>query len=143
MTHRETDRRFVLATGAALFAAPAALAHTPTLNLRDLYKRGQDFSDLAQQLEGQRVRVAGFMAPPLKANSSFFVLTKTPMAVCPFCESAAEWPETILAIYTKRRLRTVPFNKSIDVTGVLQLGEATDADTGFVSLVRLANATYR
>ena len=39
--------------------------------------------ELATALEGKRIRVEGYMAPPLKAESTFFVLTKRPMAVCP------------------------------------------------------------
>ena len=82
------------------------------------------------------------MAPPLKANATFFVLTKMPMAVCPFCETAAEWPDDILAVYIKRRLRVIPFNIGIAAEGVLELGPVRDEETGFLSMVRLVNATY-
>ena len=74
------------------------------------------------------------MAPPLKANARFFVLTKMPMAVCPFCETEAEWPEDILAIYTKRRVKPVPFNVKIKTRGILALGALRDPETGFLSL---------
>jgi hypothetical protein len=82
------------------------------------------------------------MAPPLKADSNFFVLTKRPMAVCPFCESSADWPDDILAIYTKRTLKVIPFNVKIVVQGVLELGDMTDPDTGFVSRIRVVDARY-
>ena len=70
-------------------------------------QQGLSFSDLAQELAGERVAVQGFMAPPLKAEAHFFVLTKTPMAVCPFCETEADWPDDILAVYTKRVIDVV------------------------------------
>ena len=110
--------------------------------MRDLYEKNLSFSETAQALEGERVRVAGFMAPPLDPGLPFFVLTKRPMAVCPFCESEAEWPPDILAVYTKRALEPVSFNRRIEVSGVLELGAHTDPDIGFVSRVRLRDATY-
>ena len=80
------------------------------------------------------------MAPPLKADAPFFVLTKRPMTVCPFCSDEAEWPRDILAVHTKRTVRTVAFNIPIVASGTLELGTETDPDTGFVSRVRLVDA---
>lgn len=110
--------------------------------LRDLYTPDMNFSDLAQSLSGDRIRVDGFMAPPLRADARFFVLTKRPMAVCPFCETEAEWPDDILAIYTKRVLRPVSFNRPIYAEGVLELGSFRDPELGFLSRVRLNDAIY-
>jgi hypothetical protein len=117
-------------------------SESPPLKMRALYNKDLSFSDQARALEGRRIRVGGFMAPPLKAESTFFVLTKKPMAVCPFCETDAEWPDDILAIYTKRVIAIVPFNVPIIVNGILALGTFKDPDTGFVSRVRLTDASY-
>lgn len=137
-----TRRTLLISTLAVPVAAKARAGET-TIKLRDLYqRRGNDLSDLAGELEGQRIRVEGFMAPPLKAESRFFVLTRRPMAVCPFCETAAEWPNDILAVYTKRLVDVMPFNIKIEAEGVLELGEYRDPDTGFVSLVRLSDSTF-
>lgn len=135
------DRRRFMLTSAAL-ACPTVLTAAAPIKLRDLYDADQDFSDLALGFEGERITVQGFMAPPLKAESTFFVLTKLPMAVCPFCETEADWPTDILAVYTKRMVKVIPFNVRIDVSGVLELGGYKDPDTGFVSRVRLMDATY-
>lgn len=136
-------RRFLTCACAATLALPhAARAIDGPLKLRMLYARNGGSSELAQSLEGSRVSISGFMAPPLKAESNFFVLTKMPMSVCPFCETAAEWPEDILAVYTKRVVDVIPFNVKIQTSGILELGEFRDPDTGFLSLVRLADATY-
>ena len=112
------------------------------LRMRDLYEKDLSFSPLARALEGERIEVQGFMAPPLRAVSNFFVLTKRAMAVCPFCETSADWPDDILAIHTKRVVEIVPFNVRIEVAGVLELGSETDPETGFVSRVRVVDATY-
>ena len=136
------DRRTFLVGAAGLaFASPARADNGPVL-LRDLYNKDLSFSELARSLESERITVSGFMAPPLKAESAFFVLTMRPMAVCPFCETEAEWPDDILAIYTKRVLQPVPFNVRLLVRGTLELGTFKDPETGFVSRVRLSDATY-
>lgn len=139
------SRRLFIAAGAALSWPRIGFSGTegtgPIL-MRDLYNKDLSFSDLARGLEGQRIDVTGFMAPPLKAEMRFFVLTKRPMATCPFCETSADWPDDILAIYTKRVVDVVPFNVPLIVTGVLNLGTVTDEETGFVSRVRLTDARY-
>ncbi len=136
------DRRAVLLAGLGLPWFGLAPAQADPIRVRELYDRDRTLSDLAEASLGARIDVRGFMAPPLRAESDFFVLTKMPMAVCPFCETAAEWPDDILAVYTKRTVDVVPFNKGIVVAGVLEYGEKRDPHTGFVSLVRLMDATY-
>ena len=64
------------------------------------------------------------------------------MAVCPFCETEADWPDDILAVYTKRTVDVVPFNIRLQARGVLELGPYRDPETGFLSMVRLADASY-
>lgn len=136
-----------LVTGLGALGLIPSLAQRATaedmLKLRELYDANQDFSALAQELEGATVTVEGFMAPPLQADIEFFVLTKKPMSVCPFCETEAEWPDDILAVYTRRGFDVVPFNRGIEVTGELSLGSYRDPDTGFLSMVRLENARLR
>jgi hypothetical protein len=135
-------RRQFIALTPALIATPAVLrAQSAPLKLRELYE-GRDFSQLALDLEGETITVDGYMAPPLKADSRFFVLTKIPMSVCPFCETEAEWPDNILAVYSRRDFDVVPFNRGIEVTGELSLGSYRDPDTGFLSMVRLENARF-
>ena len=72
----------------------------------------------------------------------FFVLTKRPMAVCPFCETSADWPEDILAVYLKRNLDVVAYNVPIVARGTLEIGDYRDPDTGFLSRVRLTDASF-
>lgn len=110
--------------------------------MRDFYAQGGGLSELALVLDGKPVRVEGFMAPPLKANSNFFVLTKQPMAVCPFCETEADWPDNIMAVYTRRKFRVVAFNRRIETSGILSLGAFKDPETGFLSMVRIEQARF-
>lgn len=137
-----TRRRLIASALATPFVATAAAAEDP-LKVRELYQaKGRGLSDLAKTSAGKRLTVEGFMAPPLKAESRFFVLTKMPMAVCPFCETEAEWPNDIVAVYTKRIVDVTPFNVKIVTSGVLELGAYKDPETGFLSMMRLTDASY-
>lgn len=137
-------RQFVVgALSCSAFALASGSAKAEdTIKLRDLYNKDLSFSDYALAREGQRVSISGFMAPPLKAETKFFVLTNRPLAVCPFCETEAEWPDDILAIYAKRIIEVISFNTRIVTRGKLELGAFTDPETKFVSRVRLVDAVY-
>lgn len=126
-------------------ATPFVIA-TPSLaqsahRIRELYA-GRDMSAFATENKGTRLTFTGYMAPPLKAESNFFVLTNIPMSVCPFCETEAEWPNNILAVYTKRVVNVIPFSVRITVRGNLDIGGYKDPESGFVSVIRLMDATY-
>lgn len=139
------DRRKFLGTLAAvpLFAQiTPALANTPSLRFRDMYSRGKDLSDAALALQGQRIEMIGYMAPPLKPEINFFVLTKIPMATCPFCNDATDWPNDIVVSYFEGDLEFTRFSNLIRVEGTFDTGVKTDAPTGFVSKVRLLDTTY-
>jgi hypothetical protein len=99
-------------------------------------KRGPEFSDTLQALDGQRVRMEGYMAPPLKPELDFFVLTPMRLAYCPFCSSAGEWPDDIALVYlVADPVRTT--ERPVTIEGRLELGEKQDPETGMVSLVRI------
>ena len=136
-------RRLLFGSAALLLAGRVPAAASDTFGFSDLYASDGVLSDTSKSLSGQQVEMTGFMAPPLKAEASFFVLTSMPMAVCPFCETEAQWPDDIVLVLTGEPISAVPFNRPIRVTGTLETGFAKDADTGFVSLVRLVNAEFQ
>lgn len=137
-----------LAATTHLFVPGAALA-TPSENLRfeDLYRaagvEGLKLSARVEALTGRPVSVRGNMAPPLKAESDFFVLTRYPMSICPFCSSAADWPADIIVVYLAASARTLEPSQTIEVAGTLDLGVKVDPATGFVSLIRVVGAGWR
>lgn len=138
------DRRNFLVLSPALLLLPriAAAQEGGSTRLRDLYNKDRSFSDLALGSEGKRISVDGFMAPPLKAETAFFVLTKMPMAVCPFCEPGQTWPDDILPVYTRRIVEPIPFNVPMRSSGILEIGDYIDPETGFFSKLRLTEAIY-
>jgi hypothetical protein len=98
--------------------------------------KAYEFSPALEDLAGQKVTMKGYAAPPLRADWKFFVLTRIPMAVCPFCSSDAEWPPDIVLIKLPNNFDDYLFG-GFQVTGTLELGSETDPDTGFVSRVRI------
>lgn len=120
----------------------AVIADDTRIRIRQLYQKDMSFSPLAHKLAGQVISVSGYMAPPLKAETHFFVLTKKALSVCPFCEDEAEWPDDIILVYSDDLVSVIPFNYRILVTGKLEIGTQEDPETGFVSRVRLVEADY-
>jgi hypothetical protein len=143
------SRRGFLAALAVLAAGfrPASAEEAVRLDFADLYKSigvlGIQFSTRALELKGHPVAMQGFMAPPLKAESDFFVLTRQPLALCPFCQSDADWPADIVVVYLQRQATPTTASQTIEVSGRLEVGSWTDPKTGFVSAVRLVDARFR
>lgn len=133
-----------LASATPLARAAEAISLDNRLTFDSLYKSvgvlGIEYSDQAKALKGREVRLRGYMAPPLKPESRFFVLTREPVAVCPFCSSDAQWPVDIVVIYLRDTLAPVDFSRRIEVSGRLEMGSWTDPDSGFVSQVRIVDA---
>lgn len=151
MTHHDPQvtRRTVMTLLAGLpllAAARPAGAALPALSFDELYSKfgvlGLEFSEKVKSLAGQEVTIKGFMAPPLKAEAAFFVLTEIPMSLCPFCSSDADWPDNIVVVYLGEKQTFVQPSQTIEARGVLEFGSWTDPETGFVSLLRLRNAEY-
>jgi hypothetical protein len=97
-----------------------------------------EFTDRVMGLKGKQVMIRGYMAPPLKANGQFFVLTKTPVSLCPFCDTDLDWPADIVVVYDVKG--TYPTEARLKIAGRLDIGSMTDTETGFVSQLRLMNA---
>ena len=147
----EDNRRWFVTTGISALtffsSACPAIAEPDRLGFDQLYAgggvRGLIPSDRLRELTGRSVVMRGFMAPPLKVESTFFVLTRQPMALCPFCQSDADWPTDIVVIYLKKQLQPVRADQTIEVSGRLDVGSWTDPETNFVSQIRLVDASFR
>lgn len=134
-------RGFLGALGAGLLWPPRASAAT-RLTFGEILRDDSGFTDKARALAGQDVEIRGYMAPPLKPEINFFILTALPAAVCPFCDSEASWPDDIVLVQLVRPVHAISYDMLIRATGVLDIGAATDPATGFVSRVRVRDARY-
>jgi len=135
------SRRSLLALAMTAPFAGAARA-TETVTFPDIAIADDKFTEKAKRLSGKPVEMRGYMAPPLKPEIDFFVLTSLPTAICPFCDAAAAWPDDIVLIFMGRPIRALAYDRLIRVTGTLEIGTDTDEVTGFVSRVRLRDSTY-
>lgn len=140
-------RQSLVLMGSLIFLHARPALARPSLAFDELYAEfgvlGLRFSDKIEALKGEIVSMQGFMAPPLKAEADFFVLTQVPVSICPFCASDADWPDDIVVVYLRRTQTFEQANGTIEVTGRLEAGSWTDPETGFVSLLRISDASFR
>lgn len=144
-----------LASGqAAAIAAATDTAYVPTVESRLTFEQqpvpmtfdefydgynlrtGLILSQKLLSLDGQQVVMEGYMAPPLKPELDYFVLTRVRLAFCPFCTTGADWPDDIALIYLNSGTVAVTMNP-VRVTGRMEVGISVDHETGMVSLVRI------
>jgi hypothetical protein len=131
------SRRSILGLAClAPFASLPARAAEP-VTFADISVADDQYTEKARQLAGRVVAMRGYMAPPLKPEVEFYVLTSTPMATCPFCDSEATWPQDIVLVMLARPRSAQAYSRPISVSGILDIGAQTDEKTGFVSRVRL------
>lgn len=142
-----TRRRALLGVACLAMAGGARAEEAVPLAFGQLYKsfgvRGYEFSDFVLSLRGKEVVLRGYMAPPLKAESGFFVVTREPLAICPFCQSDADWPADIIVVFLKSASALVSGGDAVVVRGRLEVGSSTDPHTGFVSQIRIVEASFR
>lgn len=142
-----TRRQFgggLVGLGALPLLTRPALAAPTRIRMGSLYDYDKDmaFSETANKLAGTEVEIQGFMAPHLKVDSHFFVLSNQPVDTCPFCESEDDWLDTIIFVVMREKQEAINPGILIWTRGILDIGPATDAETGFVSRVRLLDADF-
>jgi hypothetical protein len=132
---------------AICLAGRAAAVEQPRIGFAEIYKSvgvlGMAFSDKVLALTGKPVTMHGYMAPPLKPEADFFVMTKEPVSLCPFCQTDAEWPADIVVVYLRKGTSLTSNLEPVEVNGTLEVGSKTDPRTGFVSLLRIVDARLR
>jgi hypothetical protein len=136
-------RRTWLAAALAACGVAAPAHGAQRVRMFELYDDDNGFSPLARELSGKRVAMQGFMAPHLKVDSDFFILSNTPVETCPFCASEGDWIDSIVFVRMRRKQEATDPGALINVEGILEIGPQTDAATGFVSKVRLTDAEFR
>lgn len=99
-------------------------------------RRGLVLTDKLLSLDGKDVVMEGYMAPPLKPELDWFVLTRIRLEFCPFCSSDADWPTDIAVIYLTNDT-IVSTQLPVRIHGRMEIGSAVDPETGMVSLVRI------
>lgn len=132
---------------AAEIPPPAPGTHNyPILGFRDIYATvgaiGLRLGAGLPVLAGRPVRIRGYMAPPVAAVDNFFVLTRSPVTTCPFCDPGAQWPDDVVLALLESDSRFVDPSCAIEVAGELDIGRKVDPRTGATRLVRLVGARW-
>ncbi|MDX2161039.1 MAG: hypothetical protein SF162_06910 [bacterium] len=99
-------------------------------------RTGLILSDKLLSLDGIDVVMEGYMAPPLKPELDYFVLTRIRLAFCPFCSNASDWPDDIALIYLPEQTMSAT-EYPVRITGRMEVGVSVDPETGMVSMVRI------
>jgi hypothetical protein len=137
----------VLVPAASFEPLPPVTDNYPLLGFKDIYATvgiiGLRLGSRARELAGQPVRVRGYMAPPALAEADFFMLTRSPVIACPFCDPAVGWPDDVVLALLERDSRFVDPGQLIEVAGELELGVRMDTRTGAPRLVRLRDARWQ
>lgn len=124
--------------------APVELEDEPiSLAFNEFFVDYQPYSDVAPTmsdkllaLDGKMVEVEGYMSPPLKLGLDWFMLTSLPLSFCPFHSSAATITPDIALVYFDGAENIFTW-EPLRIRGELHVGEATDPESGMVSLVRI------
>ena len=128
------SRRLLAALG--LLALTVRRSKAAPLSIGELYgavtAEGLQLSPAGQALVGRPITLKGYMAPPLKAESDFFVLTRYPMSTCPFCSNAADWPADIVVVNLSRNAEMLGAAYAIEVSGILEVGAMSGLAGGVV-----------
>lgn len=134
-----------MATDAAMvpdFDNPLTFDQSPVPITFDEFYAGFDMrsgitlSDKLQSLDGIEVVMEGYMAPPLKAELDWFVLTSVRLEFCPFCSTDADWPTDIAVVYLINDVM-ISTQAPVRIEGRMEIGSSIDPETGMVSLVRI------
>lgn len=123
---------------------PPAPAHVTELRFQDLYRlpagpAGLEFSDLVRRLDGQRVRVLGFMVRQQRASAGVMLLAPFPLVTSEneygLCD---DLPANVIFVAVPKYADiAVPFTPGpLLLTGTLTLGAREEPD-GRVSHLRL------
>jgi len=100
-------------------------------------RTGLVLSDKLVSLDGRTAILEGYMAPPLKAELDYFVVTRIQLSFCPFCSTAADWPDDIALVYMPEGQGALATDRPVRIIGRMEIGRSVDHETGMVSLVRL------
>ena len=128
---------------AATLTCGFARAADPSLRFDQFYAgsgANMAFSPAAQTLAGKRVRVEGYAAPPYRAEAGFFVLTRSPTHICPYCSAEPDWPMDVVVVYPRGGVAGPGGTALVTVTGTLEIGSKPDAESGLASQLRLVDA---
>ena len=104
---------------------------------------GHTFSERLAALDGETVRMRGYLAPAGHGDSGVLVLTRIPVAPCSECGGGHDFPDDAVFVFPAEgdRPRFTP-GRETAVEGVLEHGSLALPEAEATSLVRLRAARW-
>ncbi len=99
---------------------------------------GHAFSDRIAALDGQRVRMRGYLTPT--EAEGIFGLTRAPVAPCSE-HGGQDWPDETVFLLTEGAPR-FPAGQAVEVEGLLEHGSLRLEEAGVTSFARLRDARW-
>lgn len=117
-----------------------------TLGFDELFGKvgvlGLEFSGKLAALDGQVVRMRGFLAPAGHGEGGVLVLTRTPVAPCSDCGGGHDLPNDAVFVFPAEDADFAP-GRMAEVEGVVEHGPLSLPEAEANSLVRLRDARWR
>jgi len=123
------------------------MAGPATLDFDELFASvgvlGHAFSERLAALDGQTVRMRGYLAPAGHGGTGLLVLTRSPVAPCAHCGGGHDFPDDAVFVFPAES-RSAGFEPGceIEVEGVLEHGSLRLPEAEATSLVRLRDARW-
>lgn len=118
-----------------------------TLEFDDIFASvgvlGHNFSERIAALDGQVVRMRGFLAPAGHGEARVLVLTRSPIAPCSDCGGEHDFPADAVFVFPTGDGRpSFTPGRETEVEGRLEHGSLRVPETEATSLVRLRDARW-
>lgn len=104
---------------------------------------GHAFSDRIAALDGQRVRMRGYLAPAGHGDGGVLVLTRAPFSPCSDCGGSHDFPHDAVFVFPAERGPRFTPGRKMEVEGVLEHGSLALPEAEATSLVRLRDARLK
>lgn len=123
------------------------MAEPSFLGFDELFGRigvlGLEFSDKLAALDGQTVRMRGYLAPADHGDGGILVLTRSPVAPCSDCDGGHDWPNDAVFVFPQAGHAGFTPGHPTEVEGVLEHGSLRLPEAEVTTLVRLRDARWQ
>ncbi|MGD6968093.1 hypothetical protein ACQCVP_16825 [Rossellomorea vietnamensis] len=121
-----------------------ASSSTPVITWQDFFDDSSQSepSEKLKALNGQKVKITGFMGDALDFKGGWFLMIETDGGDCPFCSADESYWNKVMVIFAKNKnyLRNIP--GGVEAEGILDVGIKED-ETGYNTMFRLYDAEFR
>lgn len=133
----------LLVVGGCAGGGPAAKAISQPDFIADTGESGVTLSPFIEQLNGQRVRISGFVGIFSPVDDSFFYLVRKPEITCAFCVGTEPADQVIITVYLpKGKIAKYDTSSPYEITGTLHIGRKEDP-SGMANYLNILDATFK